>query len=1240
MKVSVTYWLRLSGLFLLFTAGLTAQAQTGITIGAVTAPDASAALDIISTTKGVLLPRVALATAIATPATGLIVFQTGGTAGYYYNAGTSGSPSWQQIATVAGAAITAGNGLTKTGQNLALGGSLTQATTVAQGGNLFSLTGGNVGIGTVVPQATLEASGDFRVSNGTTNATLGNSTTGFANFGGSNLGQSFTLPVAATITSVRLFSNNSFTTTFIIYSGAGSGGTALASPQTITFVAGVRTTVNLSSPLALSAGIYSVMVNTGSNGLRYDNNGDTYPGGGIYNGTVSQSASDLDFAIAYTAGSATSSLYVAPGGNVGIGTTGTPGQRLDVTGGSIRIGTSGSGLIFPDGSTQTTAAVTGTGADFIKNGTAQQATSNFNISGNGTVGGTLSAATATVTGTTTTANAVVTTALTGSGSNIGTTVGLGIRADGGLNLGQNTSDNFFVGYLAGRDNTTGVTNYAVGIRAGERTTTGNYNVFLGSAAGQFNTTGGQNLYMGWLAGQVSNGDRNFAIGMQAGRANTASDNHFVGFYAGTATNTGSRNTFEGNYTGVSNTSGGRNTFVGYQAGSANTDGSNNFGFGHMAGPSSGSLTNAGAIGYNARVNQSNSLVLGGTGTDAVKVGIGTITPSQTLDVTGGSIQISTSGQGLIFPDATTQTTAATTSTASNGLTKTGNNIALGGSLSTQTNILQAGSAFTLTGGNVGVGTAVPPATLETNGDFRVSNGTTSTSLGTAGNGNVTASFNGLGQSFTLPTAGTVTSIRLRSNTTHSTTFTIYSGGGTTGAVQATQVISFVADASATVPLTTPLALGAGTYTITLAQPQGLYYFGTGSDAYPGGTLYFGNSAGTGTVDLEFTVNYTSGAATSSLYVATGGNVGIGTSSAPAQKLDVTGGSIKISTVGQGLIFPDATTQTTAATAGSFIQNQTASAQTGGFNVAGTGTVGGTLTTGAGLVVNSGGSNTGTIANGLRFNGPNAGEGIASKTNAGGNQSGLDFYTNSSARLSISNGGNVGIGTTGVPAKRLHVDASNDVLRIDNLAQVSATNNYLVIDGSGNVGKTTVENVSGQVIRLGFNGGDYFENTTTPAAAERGLRFDQHSSAALMSNAPNGAPNFINTITGATLALNQGVAAGNGTRARTTDQVTLPAGVYRVTVRLNGSYFGGNGSPTAFVKFIVNNNEYSFVDALTPAGSGIVTHAEVSDYLNLTATSTVDFALRPLRNFNLIDRLSPNASTDYSYRSLLLIERVR
>ncbi|MEZ4917195.1 MAG: shufflon system plasmid conjugative transfer pilus tip adhesin PilV [Chitinophagales bacterium] len=65
-------------------------------------PDASAKLDIVSTNGGILIPRVNLisatdATTISSPATGLMVWNMGatfGTAGFYFNKGTSGSPSW------------------------------------------------------------------------------------------------------------------------------------------------------------------------------------------------------------------------------------------------------------------------------------------------------------------------------------------------------------------------------------------------------------------------------------------------------------------------------------------------------------------------------------------------------------------------------------------------------------------------------------------------------------------------------------------------------------------------------------------------------------------------------------------------------------------------------------------------------------------------------------------------------------------------------------------------------------------------------------------------------------------------------------------------------------------------------------------------------------------------------------------------------------------------------------------
>ncbi|RLD53984.1 MAG: hypothetical protein DRJ05_15480, partial [Bacteroidetes bacterium] len=58
-------------------------------------PDNSAMLDVKSTDKGILVPRMTAAErdAITSPANGLLVFVTNDDQ-FYYNEGTAGSPSW------------------------------------------------------------------------------------------------------------------------------------------------------------------------------------------------------------------------------------------------------------------------------------------------------------------------------------------------------------------------------------------------------------------------------------------------------------------------------------------------------------------------------------------------------------------------------------------------------------------------------------------------------------------------------------------------------------------------------------------------------------------------------------------------------------------------------------------------------------------------------------------------------------------------------------------------------------------------------------------------------------------------------------------------------------------------------------------------------------------------------------------------------------------------------------------
>ena len=61
-----------------------------------TTPDNSAMLDIVSSNKGLLIPRMGLANRPAAPATGLLIYQTDNTPGFYYYNGSA----WVSVATV------------------------------------------------------------------------------------------------------------------------------------------------------------------------------------------------------------------------------------------------------------------------------------------------------------------------------------------------------------------------------------------------------------------------------------------------------------------------------------------------------------------------------------------------------------------------------------------------------------------------------------------------------------------------------------------------------------------------------------------------------------------------------------------------------------------------------------------------------------------------------------------------------------------------------------------------------------------------------------------------------------------------------------------------------------------------------------------------------------------------------------------------------------------------------------
>ncbi|HEY4960149.1 MAG TPA: hypothetical protein VII29_04760 [Terriglobales bacterium] len=133
---------------------------------------------------------------------------------------------------------------------------------------------------------------------------------------------------------------------------------------------------------------------------------------------------------------------------------------------------------------------------YIQNGTATQTGSNFNVDGNGTVGGILSG------------NAVI----SASSYKIG---GSGVV----LSVGTAADQNLFLGGGAGTNNTpgSGQGNMFSGYNAGLQNTSGNDNTFSGASAGLANTTGSHNTFVGMSSGlPVVTGSNNTFLGFNAG----------------------------------------------------------------------------------------------------------------------------------------------------------------------------------------------------------------------------------------------------------------------------------------------------------------------------------------------------------------------------------------------------------------------------------------------------------------------------------------------------------------------------------------------------------------------------------------------------------------------------------------------------------------------------------------------------------------------------------------------------
>ena len=387
---------------------------------------------------------------------------------------------------------------------------------------------------------------------------------------------------------------------------------------------------------------------------------------------------------------------------------------------------SGSSAGAPSFRALTAADLPAGSGSYIANSTTQQASSNFNISGDGVVGGNVTASSFIV------PNALGTQFLKGDGtldgttfataganSNItsltGLTTALSLAQGGtgstsknfvdlttaqtiagaktfsgiatfntdininGLKIGKgnsNTGENTAIGVNALSANT-GNFNTATGFEALKSSSSSNYNSGFGSRSLSNNTTGFENTGLGFQSLYANTtGNYNTALGVNTLATNT----------------TGSLNIALGNASLYNNTTGDNNTALGRAALFTNTTGSSNTAIGINADVSTSNLSNATALGNGAIVSASNTIQLGNTNVTNVKTS-GTITAGAVtypkVDGLAGQVLI-TDGSGV----ATFRTLDGAGANLTNGKILVGNasNVATAVTISGDVSISNTGAA--------------------------------------------------------------------------------------------------------------------------------------------------------------------------------------------------------------------------------------------------------------------------------------------------------------------------------------------------------------------------------------------------------------------------------------------------------------------------------------------------------------------------------------------------------------------
>ncbi|MBK6966772.1 MAG: tail fiber domain-containing protein [Bacteroidales bacterium] len=568
-------------LFLLFLAiSPVVHAQVAINTDG-SNPDNSSMLDVKSTSKGLLIPRLTLTqlNAIVSPATGLLVFCTDNNQ-FFSNFGTPGSPYWSAMNSQW---ITNGNHIAYTTGNVGIG--------TAIPATLFDINGGN-------NWDVVNGEGDFRIGNGLYRLKMGVAINGggagaagimqAGQEGGYNVlslgsqGHNLLFLNGGT-QRVGIGTDNPATSfdvhgTFSVVDGTQGAGKVLTSDA-----AGKTSWTNS------SASNWSLTGNAGTSpGSNFigttDNNPLVFKVNNLPAGKIDQMMFNTSFGVismySNTTGSGNTAqgfkaLYANSTGsyNTAIGMNALPSNSSGYSNtalGSYALYSNTTGAHNTASGSQSMYLNT-TGADNTATGAAalyENSTGSYNTA-------------------------------TGFSSLTSNTTGNNNTSTGYNALYYNTTgyENTADGVSALYFNTTGFQNTAVGMQSLYSNTTGIYNTSVGWQSMYANTTGGWNTATGyWALSLNTDGFLNTATGVRALTLNTI----------------GSYNTATGTNALSFNTEGFQNTAVGVNSIYFNTLGAYNTAVGYNTGPVSGMLYNTTCIGIDAMATGSDMVRIGNT----------------------------------------------------------------------------------------------------------------------------------------------------------------------------------------------------------------------------------------------------------------------------------------------------------------------------------------------------------------------------------------------------------------------------------------------------------------------------------------------------------------------------------------------------------------------------------------------------------------------------------------------------